>query len=140
MAEIKTYNVTFKGYRLEKDAEGLPEYSGIYIAYRCIYDSDTNKVTLNELIYIGQSENLKNRIASHKNSEDLSKCCLENETICYSYASVSLNDLDIVENALVFAQKPRINTQLKNNYNFEAASFVVEGACDLLEHTNFKIS
>lgn len=140
MAEMNTYNVTFKGYRLEDNAEGLPEYSGIYIAYRCMYNEETNKVSLTELIYIGQAENLNRRILSHKSSGDLNRYCLGNETICYSYASVSLNDLDIIENALIFAQQPRLNTQLKTEYNHEAAYFVVEGACDLLEYTNFKIS
>ena len=140
MADIKTYNVTFKGYRLENDADGLPEYSGIYIAYRCKYNKDTNKVSLTELVYIGQAENLKKRILSHKSSGDLNSSCLDEETICYSYASVSLNDLNIVGNALIFAQEPSLNTQQKTEYNHEAASFVIEGACGLLKYTNFKIS
>ena len=101
MAIIKNYNVMFKGYRLEDNASGLPEYSGIYMAYRCVYSSITDKVTLKELVYIGQAENLKNRISSHKSDEDLHDGCLSGEVICYAYASVSLNDLDVVENALV---------------------------------------
>lgn len=140
MTEIKTHNVTFKGYRLENDADGIPEFSGIYLAYRCIYNKETDKVSLVELVYIGQAENLKMRIAVHKSSGDLNKSCLEGETICYSYASVSLNDLDIVENALIFAQKPRLNTKLKENFVHDPAAFVIEGACRLLTYTNFKIS
>lgn len=140
MAEIKTYNITFKGYRLQDDVDNLPEYSGIYIAYRCKYNEDTDKVTLIELVYIGQAENMKLRLMSHKNSKDISQYCGKDETICYSYASVSLYDLDIVENALVFAQKPRLNVKLKDNFTHNAASFVIEGACALLEYTNYKIS
>lgn len=140
MAEIKTYNITFKGYRLQDDVDSLPEYSGIYMAYRCKYNGDTNKVTLIELVYIGQAENMKLRIMSHKNSKDISLHCGKDETICYSYASVSLYDLDIVENALIFAQKPRLNVKLKDNFTHKAAYFVIEGACDLLKYTNYKIS
>jgi len=140
MAELKTYNITFKGYRLEDNVSGIPEYSGIYMAYKCIYSPDTDKVSLSELVYIGQAENLRTRLMNHKNQNDLHVGCRGNETICYAYASVSLNDLDIVENALIFAQKPRLNENLKDNYNYESASFEIEGTCALLDHTNFKIS
>jgi len=137
---IKQYNVTFKGYRLEKDAAGLPEYSGIYLVYRCVYDKNTDRVSLRELIYIGQAENLKKRLNPHSRLDDFKKECQNNESVCYSYASISLGDLDVVENALVFAQQPRLNIDLKNNYNHDAASFVIEGACSLLNNTNFSIA
>lgn len=138
--ETKKYNVTFKGYRLEENASGLPEYSGIYMAYRCVFSSETNKVTLKELVYIGQAENVKARISSHKCSEDLHDGCLEGEVICYAYASVSLNDLDVVENALIFAQQPRLNQRLKDSFNYGASSFEIEGVCALLKYKNFSIA
>lgn len=140
MGNKKTYNVTFKGYRLEEDSNNLPEYSGIYLAYRCVFNKETNKVSLSELVYIGKAENLKRRIMEHKQQADISSECAECETICYAYASVSLNELDIVENALIFAQKPRLNKTLKDHFNFNPASFVVEGTCSLLTYTNFTIS
>lgn len=140
MTELRKYNVTFKGYRLERDADGLPEYSGVYLAYRCRYNSNTNAVMLIELIYIGQAENIQKRIIEHRNTKDLHNGCGANEVLCYAYASVSLNDLDVVENALVYAQQPRLNTQLKDTYNHQPSSFVIEGTCSLLKHTDFKIS
>lgn len=140
MEDIKKYNVTFKGYRLEENASGLPEYSGIYMAYRCVYSAEKNEVSLKELIYIGQAENLQKRILSHKSAEDLHNDCLENEVICYAYASVSLNDLDVVENALIFAQQPRLNQKLKDGFNYGASSFEIEGECALLKHKFFSIN
>ena len=95
MAEVKTYNVTFKGYRMESDAEGLPEYSGIYIAYRCVYNKVANKVSLKELIYIGQAENIRRRILSHRNTGDLNRSCCENETTC-----LRANLLTLVQRAM----------------------------------------
>lgn len=140
MAEIKNYNVTFKGYRLETNVNTLPEYSGVYLAYRCVYNKETDNVSLKELVYIGQAENLRKRIQSHVSSNDLYDGCEEGEGICYAYASVSLTDLDIVENALIFAQQPRLNMLLKDKFNHESASFTIEGTCSLLKHTNFRIA
>lgn len=140
MSEKRTYNITFKGYKLEENASSMPKYSGIYIAYICKYKVETNKVLLKEIVYIGQAENLNKRITEHKKLGDLQKECIYDETICYAYASVSLNDLDVVENALVFAQKPRLNKQLKNDFKHKRASFIIEGSCSLLNYTNFTIS
>lgn len=140
MADIKKYNITFKGYRLEENASSLPEYSGVYMAYRCDYNKITNKVTLKEIVYIGQAENLRTRILSHNNTKDLHVGCAEGELICYAYASVSLNDLDVVENALIFAQQPRLNQKLKESFNHNASSFEIEGACILLNRTIFSIA
>ena len=140
MADTNKYNITFKGYRLEENASSLPEYSGIYMAYRCVFNSMANKVTLKELVYIGQAENLQKRISSHKSAEDLHDGCLEGEVICYAYASVSLNDLGVVENALVFAQQPRLNQRLKDSFNYGASSFEIEGDCALLKYNNFSIA
>ena len=52
---------------------------------------------------------------------------------------VSMDDLNIVENALVFAQKPRLNSDLVDSFNHESAGFLVEGKCALLDYTDFTI-
>ena len=64
------YNVTFNGYRLDRDKSGLPTYGGIYLVYCCIYSAETNRVTLNRLIYIGQSVNICDRVNNHDRYED----------------------------------------------------------------------
>ena len=63
----------------------------------------------------------------------------EGEQICYSYAEVDKQDLDIIENALIFAQKPILNDRLKDSYNYKPAHFNVEGQCALLDYTDFSI-
>lgn len=140
--EKKKYYVYFNGYRLEEKAEGLPDYSGIYMAYRCTYNKDIDKVSLKEIVYIGQTWNLAESILGHKDKKDLHNVCESGETICYAYAFVSLRDIDIVENALVYAQKPRLNTNsgLKNSFNYRPTTFEVEGTCAKLQYTSFKIS
>ena len=103
---MKRYNINFKGYRRDCNKATLPHYSGIYMVYRCTYDSTTRKVTLKEIIYIGQAKDLCERLDKHEKYPLFLKACELGEEICYAYANISMDDLDIVENALVFAQKP----------------------------------
>lgn len=136
---MKCYNINFKGYRRDCYKATLPHYSGIYMVYRCTYDLTTNKVTLIEIIYIGKAVDLWDRINHHDKYIQFLETCASGEEICYAYANVSMDDLDIVENALVFAQKPRLNSDLVDSFNHESAGFLVEGKCALLDYTDFTI-
>ena len=136
---MKRYNINFKGYRRDCNKATLPHDSGIYMVYRCIYDSLTDKVTLKEIIYIGQAEDLCDRLNNHDKRPLFLKACERGEEICYAYANVSMDDLNIVENALVFAQKPRLNCDLVDSFNYDSAAFLVEGKCALLDYTDFTI-
>lgn len=136
---MKRYNINFKGYRRDCNKATLPHYSGIYMVYRCTYDSTTRKVTLKEIIYIGQAKDLCERLDKHEKYPLFLEACEIGEEICYAYANISMDDLDIVENALVFAQKPRLNSDLVDSFNHESAGFLVEGRCALLEYTDFTI-
>ena len=109
------------------------------MVYRCTYDSTTRKVTLKEIIYSGQAKDLCERLDKHEKYPLFLKACEIGEEICYAYANISMDDLDIVENALVFAQKPRLNSDLVYSFNHESAGFLVEGRCALLEYTDFTI-
>jgi len=137
---MKTYTVLFNGYRRDEFRDGLPEVSGIYMIYRCKYNKQKKTVTLKELFYIGQSININQEVCNHKRREEFLQQSKEGETICYVYAKVKKEDLDIVENALIYAQKPKLNENLKDNYNHEDAHFVIEGKTGLLKYTDFSIT
>lgn len=135
---MKKYNINFNGYWIEGKTSGMPTTSGIYLVYRCVYAE--GGVTLKEIIYIGQSENLHERINSHDKKDLFKQQCREGETVCYSVAEVSPDSLNIVENALVFAQKPILNVEYTDRFIYEVpVSFLVEGRCKLLKYQNFTI-
>ena len=136
---MKKYNVTFMGYRRDEKAGTLPTSSGIYMVYRCVYNEPSNTVELKELFYIGQAFDLNQEINYHARHKEFLAQAQAGEQICYAYARVDKADLDIIENALVYAQKPRLNTNLKDHYNHEPAEFQIEGRCGLLTHTNYSI-
>lgn len=139
MSKMNVYNVTFKGYRRDCNASTLPDYSGIFMIYRCKYNPDNDTVTLLELFYIGQSKNLNNEVNYHARHEEFLKEAKVGEEICYAYAKLPESSLDIIENALVFSQKPRLNTYLKDNFNHSASEFHIDGNCALLNYTDFTI-
>lgn len=136
---MKQYNINFNGYRRDDKKQTLPHYSGIYMVYRCVYHKESDRVTLKEIIYIGQAEDLNERINNHEKSKKFQEKCKDGEELCYAYANVSLDDLDIVENALIFAQKPPLNSELVDSFNHESAGFWIEGKCALLKYTDFTI-
>jgi excinuclease UvrABC nuclease subunit len=136
---MKSYTVLFQGYRRDENTSSLPTYSGVYMVYRCVYDSQSNTVSLKELIYIGQAQNIHDRIANHDKRQVFERELRTGEELCYAYAEVPKKDLDIIENALVFSQKPRLNETLKDRFNHGSASFSFEGKNALLEYTDFSI-
>lgn len=137
---IKEYSLNFEGYWREIDKDSVPSQSGVYLVYRCIYNDKSNTVGLKDIIYIGKSENIHDRIANHDRLSDFNAQLKSGEELCYSVAKVPISDLDIVENALIFAQKPILNNDLKETFNHGAVTVKVDGRCACMKYTDFKIS
>lgn len=95
---------------------------------------------MKELLYIGQSDNLYKRISNHDKKDLFDQQCQQGEVLCYSVAEVPSADLDIVENALIFAQQPRLNTEHKDKFIHDVpVSFQLEGRCRLMKYQNFTV-
>lgn len=139
MAILSSYRKTFEGYKLDREGNSLPAESGVYMMYRCIPDQATHSVELVELFYIGKATNLKQEIMNHKRRAEFLAQAKQDEVICYSYALVNRIQYDVVENGLVYMQKPRLNDNLKWNYNHQDAAFHFSGACALLKYEDYKI-
>lgn len=135
-----SFNIDFKGYRLDKNINTLTNSSGIYVVYRCIYDSVSDTVDIKELLYIGQAENLRERLMSHEKKPLFFSSCMDGETICYSYATVNKSILNEVENGLIFMQQPKLNERLKDHYNYYVpVLFEITGRCDKFRMKLFNI-
>ena len=135
---MKDYILNFDGYWRECNKNGLPTYSGIYLVYRSRYNPQNDTVSLVEIIYIGQTDNIRGRLINHEKYELLLSQLREQEELCYSCAEV-VEDIDMVENALIFAQKPVLNDQGKDSYNYSRAHFMLNGSCTRMKYTNFNI-
>ena len=136
---LPVYNITFNGYKLERNVDSLPTNSGIYMIYRCVYNPTTNKVNLKELFYIGKATNIHDEVRYHKRRDEFLAQAKQGEEICYANADVSRVQYDIIENALIYMQEPRLNNDLKDNYHHQNAEFHFSGRCDGLEYFNYQI-
>lgn len=135
---MKQFNVIFDGYWLEDNKSDIPEFSGVYIIYRCSYVPHNDTVDLIEILYIGQADNLRGRISQHSIKE-FQVAIRPGETLCYACAPIDDNNLDLVENGLVFVEQPPFNVRLKDNYSHEDAEFIIGGNCGLLKNLHFSL-
>ena len=127
---MKTIELDFEGYWISKDV--LPDYKGIYCVYRATphkHSDGTTTVSLNELIYIGKAEDetIKERHDNHEKQPLFDATLCEGEELRYSTVKVSLEDIDRVENGLIFKRKPRLNDDLKDYFHHPDTHFVLTG-------------
>ena len=137
---MRTYNIQFEGHWMERNKSDVPAKSGVYMVYRGKYNQVNNSVDLYEIIYIGQSINMRERITNHDHIQAFEATLNYGETLCYSCAAVDEKDLDIVENALIIAQKPRLNEIKQSNLDYSEKRFQVSGRCSLLKFNDFTIT
>jgi len=132
----KTITMNFKGYWRYENKGGLPGVSGVYCVYECTYN--TKLITINKLIYIGESENVKDRIANHEKSKDwLSKVGTGNQ-LCFSFGGVTTIDRGRVEAAMIFKHKPPLNDEYSDSFPFDRTTMELTGETGLLD-TNFTV-
>lgn len=128
----RRYDLSFKGYYL--NSKDLMESPGVYCVYRCVYSKSDNRVTINQLLYVGQaSVGVRKRHENHEKFQEWEKRLLPGEQLCYSCAEVGISDLDRVESALIYLNQPVCNEKGKDAFGFYDTYIVVEGASLLLK-------
>lgn len=135
---MKTYYLNFNGFWLQSNLNTLPNQSGIYAIYRCVYNVRTNRVDIKALLYIGQAQDVNDRISKHEKTPEFQKELQYGEQICLAFAPLSLSDLDRVENALICTQKPPLNKVLTDSFNHPSTTVEVSGHYDLFTPGTWK--
>lgn len=130
---MKTISLDFQGYWLEANKSGIPAESGIYCVYACTYNSNSDTVSLRELIYVGESHNVRERIDDHERLPDWKRRLHPGETICYSFAEIGSVDRNRAEAAVIYHHKPPCNTEYKNSFPFEDTQIITSGKNALLK-------
>lgn len=133
-----TEPIDFDGYYLEEGLRSLPNESGVYCVYSCSYIVKNDSVRIYRLLYIGESEDLNQRLNNHERMDDWKEALKTGEVLCFSYALVGDEDRKIVETALIYEHKPLLNTDNKDTYNEDPIRISLSGETGLL-HTNFVV-
>jgi excinuclease UvrABC nuclease subunit len=134
----KIYDITIRGYWPDVDKAKIPNHSGVYFVYEGTYDKEKKIVTLNKLIYIGESEKVRDRIADHEKYNEWEKHVRLGNTLCYSTGEVLASRRERVEAAYIFKHKPPVNIEYKDSFDFDQTTIDSSGRIVLL-HTTFTV-
>ncbi|MCK5677030.1 MAG: hypothetical protein KAH72_00950 [Flavobacteriaceae bacterium] len=134
----QTFNINIQGCWRDKNKSGIPKHSGVYFVYVASYNQSDDKVTLHRLIYIGESENVNDRIQNHEKYNEWKKYVSAGRELCFSTGEVEGNYRERVEAAYVFKHKPPVNTEYKNSFPFDQTIIVSTGMTSYL-NTNFTV-
>lgn len=125
----KTIKLEFDGYWREVNLGSVPARSGIYLVYVCTYNESRDTVTLNKLIYIGEAENVHDRIAGHEKWPKWREYVPKGSEICFSFAGVTSSDRERAEAALIYYHKPPCCDEYIDSFPFEDTTVVSSGRC-----------
>lgn len=127
----------FEGYWTEASADFIPDQSGVYCVYRGVHDAANRRVTLKELIYVGEAARVRKRIRAHEKKHEWREHLKEGETLCYSFAPI-LIDRNWVEAALVHHHKPAENWDYVYDFPYPDVAVFLTGKTLLLS-TSFAV-
>lgn len=122
---VKVFNINVRGYW--KDRTVLPSHSGIYFVYVCTYNQQANTVMLKQLIYIGESEDVNNRVMNHEKYNEWLKYLSNGEELCFSTVKVENSCRVRVEAAYIFKHEPPVNTEYINSFQFDQTTIISNG-------------
>ncbi|MCE2506928.1 MAG: GIY-YIG nuclease family protein [Nitrosopumilaceae archaeon] len=134
-----TISLTFDGYWREVYSNSIPNESGIYCVYTCVHNESKGTVSIQKLIYIGESGKVRERISGHERKTNCWKKKLNSgETLCYSFAPADSTNRKRAEAALIFKHKPTCNDEYVNDFPFEQTTVKSSGKTALLS-TSFTV-
>lgn len=123
---MESFSLIFDGYWRARNAVGIPGESGIYCVYACSHDATAGTVSLGKLIYIGESENVRDRIDGHERLPDWKRHLQRGEELCFSFAPI-LRGRERVEAALIHHHKPPENDAFVDTFPFDTTTVSTSG-------------
>lgn len=132
MAE-RTFNQEFEGYWRAINAKYIPRVSGVYVVQSCIHNEKAGTVDLIKLIYIGEAEDLNDRILNHDKWKEWERHLKINEELCFNFTRIESAYRERVEAALINANQPPVNTEYKNAFPFDTTHVNSSERYSLLE-------
>ena len=131
----QNYELKFDGYWREPKKNSTPNVSGIYCVYSCIHNQTEKTVTLKKLIYIGESSDVRDRLASHEKLSLWEKHLNNNEVLCYSVAKIQSTDRLRCEAALINKHTPPENNEYSDAFPFDETRITLSGKINKLINT-----
>lgn len=131
MAE-QTYALEFDGYWIEPTIGSIPDKSGIYCVFSCVYNQAEKKVSLKKLIYIGESSDVKSRLANHEKLDDWKSHVNQGEVLCFSFAPAPSASRVRCEAAMIFKHEPPVNTEYTEAFPHDKTTISITGKTNFM--------
>jgi excinuclease UvrABC nuclease subunit len=128
----QAFTLNFKGYWHQANIDSIPCHPGIYCVYECYHDHAKNQVLLRRLLYIGEAEDVNQRIKNHEKWPDWKKALKAGEELCFSFTSIITIHRVRIEAALIYKHKPPDNDDYLNSFPFDRTTILLTGTTDLL--------
>ena len=122
----KSHSLAYQGYWREANAKFIPTQSGVYSVYACRNNRPNNSVSIRKLIYIGEAQNVRNRISSHEKLPIWRRHRATGEELCFNFAPIVV-DRGHVEAALIHHHKPPENTEYVRIFPYEKTTVSASG-------------
>lgn len=129
----ESYSSDFDGYWREENIAGIPKASGVYCVYACTHNPERNTVSIRLLIYVGEAEDVNDRIVKHEKWDDWRSHLQRGEQVCFNLAPLQSPDRERVEAALIFHHKPPENSEYKDSLPFDETTVSTSGKNKLLD-------
>lgn len=127
----KSYSLVYDGYWREQHVGSIPAKSGVYTVYACAHNIAARTVSLQNLIYIGEAGNVRDRIKGHEKWPDWRRHLLIGQQLCFNFAPISI-DRERVEAALIHHHKPPENSEYVNYFPYPQTTVQTSGRNTLL--------
>ncbi len=135
----QTFTTELDGYWREPNKGSIPAESGFYCVFSCVHHANEKAVSLKKLIYIGEAEDVKDRISDHEKLPDWKKHLKSGEVLCYSFGEVSATNRARCEAAMIFKHEPPENTEHVSSFPFDETTMNLSGKTTLLS-TSFTVN
>ena len=131
---VSTFCVEFEGYWLEQVREDIPVGGGIYCVYSCVYNLTTGTLLPVKLLYVGNSDNARESIATHGKRPDWEKHLKTSGggRLCYSFAKVAPCIRERCRAAIIHRHKPPENLKHVGSFPYQQTTMLTSGSNMLL--------
>ncbi len=119
---MKKISLNFEGYWTIQNS--VPSRSGVYCVYRGKDKGET--VSISQLLYVGESENMHDRVVCHERLPDWRRCLMPGESLIFSAAPIVLGRLQ-AEAAIIHHHKPKLNSEYRDTFPFEDTEMSLSG-------------
>jgi len=134
MAEA-TIIIDINGYWREEDLSIILTHPGVFFVYESKFDPDEHTVDLLSLIYIGEAQNIRERIRTHEKLNLWKNLIRPDSELCFATGNVEEYFCERVKTAYVFGNNPVANYGHALQFPFDTTTLISTGKTALLKPT-----